>query len=87
VRVSRLQEGGWIQYPSPGIETGMRGSCIFRVGRQLKRLLVMVLKSRKKKTSKSGCQESLAVFTYYRREKTTAYPTKRKTAAKRDNSL
>ncbi len=49
VLVSRLQEGGWIEYAAPILDTGMRGSCSFRVGRSLKRLLVMLLKSRKRK--------------------------------------
>jgi DNA-binding Lrp family transcriptional regulator len=48
--LARLQSAGWIEYYSPVLEDGMRGSCIFRVGRQLKRLLVMLLKSRKRKT-------------------------------------
>jgi DNA-binding Lrp family transcriptional regulator len=49
VLVSRLQEGGWIEYAAPVLENGMRGSCSFRVGRQLKRLLIMLVKCRKKK--------------------------------------
>jgi DNA-binding Lrp family transcriptional regulator len=50
ILLNRLQESGWIEYTSPVLDDGMRGSCIFRVGRQLKRLLVMLLKSRKRKT-------------------------------------
>jgi DNA-binding Lrp family transcriptional regulator len=48
--LDRLQDAGWIEYYAPVLDDGMRGSTIFRVGRQLKRLLVMLLKSRKRTT-------------------------------------
>jgi hypothetical protein len=48
--LDRLQAAGWIEYAAPILDDGMRGSTIFRVGRQLKRLLVMLLKSGKRKT-------------------------------------
>jgi DNA-binding Lrp family transcriptional regulator len=48
--LDRLQEAGWIEHYAPVLDDGMRGSTIFRVGRQLKRLLMMLLKSRKRKT-------------------------------------
>jgi hypothetical protein len=48
--LDRLQQAGWIEYSAPVLDDGMRGSTIFRVGRQLKRLLVMLLKSRRSKT-------------------------------------
>jgi DNA-binding Lrp family transcriptional regulator len=47
--LDRLQATGWIEYYAPVLNDGMRGSTIFRVGGQLKRLLVMLLKSRKRK--------------------------------------
>jgi DNA-binding Lrp family transcriptional regulator len=48
--LERLQDAGWIEYYAPVLDDGMRGSTIFRVGRQLKRLLIMLLKSKKRKT-------------------------------------
>jgi hypothetical protein len=57
VLVSRLQEAGWIEYTAPFIDTGMRSSCTFRIGRQLKRLVVMLGKARtKKKPVKSAAK-------------------------------
>jgi hypothetical protein len=50
ILLDRLQAAGWIEYYAPVLPDGMRGSTIFRVGCQLKRLLVMLLKSRKRKT-------------------------------------
>src|SRR5262245_39003145 len=50
ILLARLQEAGWIEYYAPVLDDGMRGSTIFRVGRQLKRLLVMLLKSKRHKT-------------------------------------
>ena len=46
--LERLKEAGWIEYYAPVLEDGMRGSTIFRVGRQLKRLLVMLWKSKRR---------------------------------------
>src|SRR2546428_3028742 len=37
VLLSRLQEDGWVVYTAPFLDTNMRGSCVFRVGRHLKR--------------------------------------------------
>src|SRR5882724_3349971 len=38
--VHRLEAAGWIEHYSPTLPDGTNGSTIFRVGRQLKRLLV-----------------------------------------------
>jgi hypothetical protein len=43
ILLDRLQGAGWIKYTAPVLDDGMRRSTIFRVGRQLKRLLVMLL--------------------------------------------
>jgi DNA-binding Lrp family transcriptional regulator len=48
--LDRLQDASWIELYAPVLDDGMRGSTIFRVGRQLKRLLVMLLKSKRRKT-------------------------------------
>lgn len=49
ILLSRLEREGWIQFTAPYIDAGMRGSTIIRIGRQLKRLLVMLAKSRLRK--------------------------------------
>lgn len=52
--VQRLDAAGWIEHYSPTLPDGTNGSTIFRVGRQLKRLLVMLTKSKRgKKPAKS----------------------------------
>ncbi len=48
--LARLQEAGWVEYYAPVLPDGMRASSIFRIGGQLKRLLVMLLKSKRRKT-------------------------------------
>jgi hypothetical protein len=45
----RLQAEGWIEYTAPRLPDGMRASCTFAIGRQFKRLLVMLAKSHKPK--------------------------------------
>lgn len=47
----RLQEAGWIEYTAPFVAGGMRASCTFRIGRTLKRLLVMLQKYKTLKKS------------------------------------
>ena len=69
VLVSRLQEGGWIEYAAPVLDTGMRGSCSFRVGRQLKRLLIMLVKFRKKKKPAKSAANSRWQFSPSSKEK------------------
>lgn len=41
----RLQEQGWLEHESPRIEYGLSGSTVWTIGRQMKRLLVMLNKS------------------------------------------
>jgi hypothetical protein len=50
VLLDRLRDAGWIEFAAPVLADGMRGLTIFRVGRQLKRLLLMLLKSKRRKT-------------------------------------
>jgi hypothetical protein len=53
--LDRLQTAGWVEYYAPVLADGMHGSTIFRVGRQLKRLLVMLSKVKRKQTpTRSG---------------------------------
>jgi hypothetical protein len=57
--LARLQEAGWIEYYSPRTPDGLNASTIYRIGRQLKRLLVMLTKSRQKKPVKSPEEQRL----------------------------
>lgn len=50
----RLQTEGWIEYTAPRLPDGMRASCTFAIGRQFKRLLVMLLKSARSKKQKKS---------------------------------
>jgi Mn-dependent DtxR family transcriptional regulator len=56
--LDRLQAAGWVEYHAPVLEAGMRGSTIFRIGRQLKRLLVMLSKARPRKSAKKSDAKS-----------------------------
>jgi hypothetical protein len=47
--LARLQHEGWLEFYAPKLETGIRGSTIFRIGRQLKRVLLKLIKSKPKK--------------------------------------
>src|SRR4029453_14665840 len=49
--VARLSAAGWIEYHSSKLPSGTNSSSVWRVGRMLKRLLVMLSKSRQRKTS------------------------------------
>jgi hypothetical protein len=46
VLLARLQDAGWLEYYAPTLSDGTNGSTVFRPGRQLKRLLITLLKSR-----------------------------------------
>ena len=48
--VQRLEDAGWIEHSSPTLADGTNGSTVWRVGRLLKRLLVMLAKSPRRKT-------------------------------------
>ncbi len=59
VLLDRLQAAGWIEYDAPWIGPGMRGSTSYRIGRMLKRLLVMLTKSKRgKKAIKPAAKSS-----------------------------
>jgi|SRR5215813_4539456 len=49
ILLGRLQESGWLECYTPLLDDGMRGSTIFRAGRQLKRLLLLLLKAKPRK--------------------------------------
>jgi len=53
--LERLERAGWIEYAAPWVGPGLRGSTTYRIGRTLKRLLVMLTKSKRgKKQGKSA---------------------------------
>jgi|SRR5215510_5937474 len=52
ILLARLQDAGWVECSAPILNDGMRGSTIFRVGRQLKRLLLILRKAKPRKTLK-----------------------------------
>jgi DNA-binding Lrp family transcriptional regulator len=57
--VQRLDAAGWIEHYSPVLADGTNGSTIFGIGRQLKRLLVMLGKSRRgKKPAKPAAKST-----------------------------
>jgi hypothetical protein len=67
--LSRLQEAGWLEYYAPRLLDGMRGSTVFRPGRQLKRALLMLTKGRARKTLKKSVAKRRWQFSPSQREK------------------
>ena len=49
--VGRLERAGWLEHTSLKLPDGTNSSTVFRAGRMLKRLLVMLAKSNQRKTS------------------------------------
>jgi len=49
ILLARLQAAGWVECFAPTLDDGMKGSMIFRVGCQFKRLLVMLSKAKPRK--------------------------------------
>jgi hypothetical protein len=59
ILLARLQEAGWVEFYAPTLPDGTNGSTIFRPGRQLKRLVIALLKSRRaKKPAKPVAQST-----------------------------
>ncbi len=69
ILLARLQNAGWIEYAAPTLDNGMKGSTTFRVGRQLKRLLITLLKSRPAKKPMKSAAKSRWQFSPLRQEK------------------
>jgi hypothetical protein len=65
----RLQKAGWIEYTAPRLPDGMRASCTFAIGRQFRRLLVMLLKSRKPKKRQKSVMNDQWKFSPSKEEK------------------
>src|SRR5215216_4815506 len=47
--VQRLEDEGWLEHSSPTLADGTNGATLWRVGRLLKRLLIMLTKSNRRK--------------------------------------
>lgn len=69
ILLARLQAAGWVDYTAPVVGPGMRGSTVLRIGRQLKRLLVMLTKARRRKTPINPVDNSRWQFSPLIREK------------------
>jgi Mn-dependent DtxR family transcriptional regulator len=67
--VSRLNREGWIEHEAPKLPDGTNGSTMFRAGRMLKRLVVMLLKSRQRKSPTKLDAKNPWHFSPLRREK------------------
>jgi hypothetical protein len=58
ILLARLQQAGWVEFHAPTLDGGMNGSTILGIGPQLKRLLVMLAKSGRRKTSVKAAAKS-----------------------------
>jgi hypothetical protein len=67
--VSRLERAGWLEHSSSKLPDGTNSSTVFRIGRMLKRLLVMLSKSRQRKSSVTRPAKSTWHFSPLNREK------------------
>jgi hypothetical protein len=67
--VQRLEAEGWLEHSSPTLADGTNGSTVWRVGRLLKRLLIMLTKSNRRKTLMPKPAKSTWHFSPLQREK------------------
>jgi hypothetical protein len=58
----RLADAGWIEYHSSKIADGTNSSCVWRVGRQFKRLLITLVKSQQRKSPQKHTAKSTCTF-------------------------
>jgi hypothetical protein len=58
ILIQRLRQAGWLDYYAELLPDGMRGSCVLRAGKQLKRLLIMLKKSRPKTPTKADVKSA-----------------------------
>jgi Mn-dependent DtxR family transcriptional regulator len=65
----RLTSAGWIEYHSSKLPDGTNSSSVWRVGRMLKRLIVMLLKSRQRKSPATKPAKHQWHFSPQKREK------------------
>ena len=69
ILLARLAQAGWITYTAPWVAAGIRGSTIIGIGRQMKRLLIMLAKSRPRKTPAKSAANDRWQFSPLFREK------------------
>jgi len=67
--VSRLERAGWVEHASQKLPDGTNGSTLWRIGCQLKRLLVMLSKSRGGEKLRNPPAKSTWHFSPLKREK------------------
>ena len=67
--VNRLERAGWVEHVSQKLPDGTNGSTLWRIGCQLKRLLVMLSKSRGGEKLRNPPAKSTWHFSPLRREK------------------
>jgi hypothetical protein len=67
--VQRLEETGWLIHTSEKLPDGTNGSTTWRIGRMFKRLLIMLTKSKRRKTPIPKPAKSTWHFSPLRREK------------------
>jgi hypothetical protein len=67
--LARLQSEGWIEFSAPVLDHGMRGSTVFRIGRQVQRVLVMLTKSKPRKKSVNSAVKERWQFSPSKEEK------------------
>jgi len=67
--VSRLERAGWVEHSSQKLPDGTNGSTLWRIGCQLKRLLVMLSKSRGGEKLRNPPAKSTWHFSPLKREK------------------
>ena len=67
--VSRLERAGWVEHASQKLPDGTNGSTLWRIGCQLKRLLVMLSKSRRGEKRGNPPAKSTWHFSPLKREK------------------
>ena len=73
ILLARLAQAGWITYSAPWVAAGMRGSTVIGIGRQMKRLLIMLAKSRPRKTPTNSAAQSRWQFSPLPREKILSF--------------
>jgi DNA-binding Lrp family transcriptional regulator len=85
--VARLSAAGWIEHHSTKLPNGTNSSSVWRVGRMLKRLLVMLSKSRQHKTPAPKPAKSTWHFSPRKLEKTLSSIQEKETQAPKLETL
>jgi hypothetical protein len=78
--VSQLEREGWLEHYAPTVPADTNGSTIFRVGRQLKRLLVMLTKSKRGKNQQNQLPTIGSTFLLLPQKPLSSLSTKKRTS-------